>query len=153
MFFFICTRTPEIHTYLPTLSLRVALPIWRRHLPCKASRPVHRHHLPAATEVAPAFAAVVAGAAGNQRVDHHPASGARSGQDGADRLVDENERRLAALVPAAEGVHVGTADAAGLDPQQRFAGLRRRVFNLALVARTGSGVAQGLNFAVQPPST
>src|SRR3546814_11071562 len=63
------------------------------------------HHLPAGAEVATALAAGAAGAAGDQRIDHHPAAGARPRQDGADRLVAEDQRRLAALVPAVEGVH------------------------------------------------
>ena len=80
------------------------------------------------------------------------------GRDAPGRLVAEDQRRRAAGVVAVIGVHVGAADADGLDPDEHFAGVRHRIGLVAEVQAVGAGVDERLHgatphFAVKPPST
>ena len=60
--------------------------------------------------------------AAHQRVDRDPFACARPHGDDARRFMPEDQRRGASFVMAEEGVHVGAADAASVDPHQHIAG-------------------------------
>jgi len=92
-------------------------------------------------------------AAGDQRIDRHPAARLRSPNHNARSLVSQDQRGGPAVVMAEIGVHVRPADADRLDLHQHLAGAQDGGRHVADFERFGTGVDQRLHLAVNPPST
>ena len=97
--------------------------------------------------------AVVADAAGDQRIQHHAPTLVGALQHGTDRFVAEDQWRHTSLIVAEIGVHIRPANANRLDGDQRFTGLRLWFGFFAISHFLIRGVYQCFHLAVKPPST
>ena len=113
----------------------------------------HGDDLALCTEVFPPRDTVVAGAAGDQRIDRHTGAEAGTVYHHARRLVAEDQGRGPALVMPGPGVHVRATDADMRDVNQRIARVPRWVGRIAEIKSFRSSIDKRLHFAVNPPST
>ena len=67
--------------------------------------------------------------------------------------LPEDQGGGAAVVVAEIGMHVGAADADGIDPDDRLSRARCGFGFVAQLHGPRAGIDQGLHFAVYPPST
>jgi hypothetical protein len=110
--------------------------IRRRHRQARAEAAVamDAEDLEIAADVGAPDPAGVAGAAGDDRIDHHPLTDDRRHDAGADRfdlageLVADHPRIDRERVGAVQNVHVGAADAGALHPHPDLARPRRLRF-------------------------
>ncbi len=114
---------------------------------------LHRDDLAVRTEILPARAAGGTGAAGHERVDGDACAVARAADDGAGRLVAEDQGRGPARVVPEIGVHVRPADSNALDGDQDLARAGGGLGHVPNFERFGPGIHKRLHFAVNPPST
>ena len=113
----------------------------------------HGNDLAVRAQIVAAGLAGPADAAGHQRIDRDPPAVIGPAMDDAGGFVAEDQRCRPAFIMPQIGMHVRTAYADAVNPDQPFTGIRRRLGNLAEVEALRCRIDEGLHFAVNPPST
>ena len=115
----------------------------------KGAWPLHAHHRALFAQVVAALQAELAAAAGDQRVAGDALAclpaGRRAVQHRGRELMPQHQAGLAARVVAVEGMHVGPADAGGVDAHQHLAIGQCWLGALVQLHLVGLGVDQGFH--------
>ncbi len=118
----------------------------------KAAGTGHADHRAVGAQIVAALDAEFAMAARDQRIDGDTPATAGARQDFAGQLVAENQRRNAPGIAAVISVHVGPADAYGVDANEDLVDRRRRLRLVAKNHFVGARVDQRFHRITRPKS-